>query len=162
MHQLLEHNFLRFDEYWEVTKETSDFQAIQFLHSKYDELISKLGDQRYNPLERLVTFRRVGYQRIIGVSREGYNSEVYQKLVVNVSSKTLQYLAEGITKQLIPHTAMVKNGEILIDVPLKSRLASAQKLSNCSGCFCCLRQEGAAIEGAAEIFEDWEAVFAEG
>ena len=33
---------------------------------------------------------------------------------------------------------------------------------NYSGCFCCLRQEGAAIEGAAEIFEDWEAVFAEG
>jgi len=32
----------------------------------------------------------------------------------------------------------------------------------CSGCFCWLRQEGAAIEGAAQIFEDWEAVFAQG
>ena len=33
---------------------------------------------------------------------------------------------------------------------------------NYSGCFCWLRQEGVAIEGAAEIFQNWEAVFAEG
>jgi hypothetical protein len=36
------------------------------------------------------------------------------------------------------------------------------KNGNYSGCFCCLRKEGAAIEGAAQIFEDWEAVFAQG
>ena len=33
---------------------------------------------------------------------------------------------------------------------------------NCSGCLCSLRQEGAAIEGVAEIFEDGQAVFAQG
>jgi putative flippase GtrA len=33
---------------------------------------------------------------------------------------------------------------------------------NYSGRFCGLRQEGAAIEGAPEIFEDGEVVFAQG
>jgi hypothetical protein len=38
---------------------------------------------------------------------------------------------------------------------------AAGALGNCSGCFDAVRQEGVAIQSAAEVFEDGQAVFAE-
>src|SRR5919109_4545397 len=45
---------------------------------------------------------------------------------------------------------------------LTLRLPASELSRNCSGRFWCLRQEWTAIEGAAQVLEDWQTVLAYG
>lgn len=132
---LLRSGAMSFENYVNKVFAYDDLQAAILLADTYDSFLDAAGKKAIavNPLHPLVNRQRVGYKRIfvLGATmpvydrplteREVEREVLYEKLTENITPAREASLLKGLA-ELPPWKAHVKDGDILLDIPLKPRL----------------------------------------
>ena len=112
-----------FRDYLEEVAELSEWTALQRLQSRWNELRrgreSELGD----PLESLASGERLGYRRVLSMRWTETTHDVFVGMAKRMSPEREDDLLRGIAATL-PSGARAREGDILIDYPLKKRFWS--------------------------------------
>jgi len=129
MCKLLQRNALTFEEYHREVYGQSDHYALEFLHRRYLGLLQNEGLDAFAPLRSLVEGDRFSYRRVFTLSRDGdREAALYESIVQRGSLDKMAEVVQAMADAL-PHSVKVKDGEILIDIPLKKRLRNENEPS---------------------------------
>lgn len=127
MRKLLQQKALTFDEYLRAVDDgKGDLDALRFLCFRYSQLIEGDREKMANPLESLLQLERIGYRRVfsLGATRMDADPDLgilYSRLERHITPDREEDILAQITAML-PGGVRAKQGDILIDVPLKRRL----------------------------------------
>lgn len=126
MKHLLMSGETTFDRYVMDFRDCTDWQALNYLRSAYDQYAGSGERGVFNPLGSLVSLHRVGYRRVftLAYSANGEDGLLYDRIAGHITpqreDQALAALADALPAGVRPQP-----GEILLDVPLKRRLRQA-------------------------------------
>jgi HD superfamily phosphohydrolase len=128
MQKLLLNDVITFDDYLDNIYCKSDWDALNYLNEQF----KSNNNGEYNPLDNLVSLRRLGYKRVFSFGYDLKNSQtrnVYEKISKGLTPNNEESLINAIIGRL-PKRTRVLPGQILIDVPLKQRFSDIDDYEN--------------------------------
>jgi|GEM_PF-6170087 len=113
---------MSFQDYADAVYGKTDVEALHYLHGVYQPVADAMNGR--NPLSSLVKLRRIGYRRIFSLGARGQGvlelDEAYKALTQRIGPDKEDDLVSAITSAF-PAGASVRDGDILVDIPLKPR-----------------------------------------
>ena len=123
---LMKYGGFTFGEYKEAVYGRSDWDALMYLHDQLASVARREKLDITNPLGTIVALKRFGYRRVFSLGADdGDDGTLYRRIIAQVSPALFGSMAAGIAGHL-PTAYRVRDGDVLIDVPLKKRLRNAQ------------------------------------
>jgi HD superfamily phosphohydrolase len=123
---LLRYDNMTFADYKDAVYGRSDWDALAYLHERLATATVRRGLEITNPLQTIVALKRFGYRRVFSLGADdGEAGALYRKVIAHVSPTLLHDITIAIA-QSFPAAYAVRDGDILVDVPLKKRLRNAQ------------------------------------
>ena len=133
-YQLIQAKEIRFTDYLSEAYGRTEWDALAYLHRKYRQYANRVERDLHNPLDSITSYHRLGYRRIFSLGkgedesseyvdprRTLKGSELYDAVVANVSPALIESIQTRVSSQL-PGGVQAKEGEVLVDIPLKKRL----------------------------------------
>jgi HD superfamily phosphohydrolase len=118
---LLKEGRLTFPRFRRETLWSSDWQSLQFLREEYSALTTG-GITGVNPLDALLTLRRIGYRRVYSLRLMSDDDwRLREKLMGAITFARQDALTAGIA-ELVRTWTEPQHGEILVDVPAEGKL----------------------------------------
>jgi hypothetical protein len=123
---MIRKEYITFNKYYHDTLTLSDWEALNYLNRNFDQWLKETGRNWANPLSSLVNFKRIGYRRVSSLRKEGeFGEELFHTLEYGISPTREDDLLRDISAR-VQHAKPLP-GDVLIDIPLKGRLAKDQE-----------------------------------
>jgi hypothetical protein len=128
MERLLRERALTFEAYEQTVFGGNDWSALEFLDASYASLGMQMARDWYNPLRGITEQRRATYARVYSLGwDDGPNGKLYDRMAADPTPMNGEMVVAAIKKDLGALQLPVREGEILIDIPLKKRLRAANE-----------------------------------
>src|SRR3989344_780853 len=116
-----------FDTYLRDTFYFSDWEVVKYLRDTYDAFASQDGKQYYNPIASIADLRRIGHRRAFSLRACGdAECTLLYRVGTNINPAREAEVIRAIVEHL-PRFCEPRDGDILVDVPLKPRLATSNR-----------------------------------
>lgn len=122
MATLLQSGELGFGEYAEAMYGKGDWDALVFLDRKYQLYAKHAEDPVYSPLQSLLNGRRLPYRRVFALGYEDGEGGSMYEAIINGATPELGTEIVRLIEAELPRGVSVRQGDILLDVPMKRRL----------------------------------------